>query len=95
MNTDASGRIRNNSYSDYIMPTAKDVPELQVSMHVVEYPNGPYGAKGAGELPLVGLPAAFIAAAEQAIGGKGLNHIPLKAEESLQYLERSRKGGTR
>jgi CO/xanthine dehydrogenase Mo-binding subunit len=94
MSTDASGRIRNNSYSDYIMPTAKDVPELDVNMHVVEYPNGPYGAKGAGELPLVGVPAAFIAAAEQAIGANDLNHIPLKAEESLQYFERSRKGGT-
>jgi CO/xanthine dehydrogenase Mo-binding subunit len=86
MATDAKGRIRNNSYSDYIIPTAQDVGELKVQMHVEEYPFGPYGAKGAGELPLVGIPAAFIAAAEQALGGIELCHIPLTAVETLELL---------
>ncbi|MGH0053613.1 MAG: xanthine dehydrogenase family protein molybdopterin-binding subunit, partial [Sphaerochaetaceae bacterium] len=51
MATNAKGRIRNNSYSDYIIPTSMDVPVMQVHMHVEEYPDGPYGAKGAGERP--------------------------------------------
>jgi CO/xanthine dehydrogenase Mo-binding subunit len=92
METDATGRIRNNSYSDYILPTSQDVPELEVKLHVVEYPFGPYGAKGAGELPLVGIPAAFIAAAEQALKTNDLNHIPLKAEEALPYFTGLEKG---
>ncbi|MCL1846879.1 MAG: xanthine dehydrogenase family protein molybdopterin-binding subunit [Coriobacteriia bacterium] len=88
MAVDAAGRIRNNSYSDYLLPTALDAPVLDVQLHVVEYPFGPYGAKGAGELPLVGIPAAFIAAAEQALGtdAGGFCHIPLTAEEALALL---------
>ncbi|MDR2491959.1 MAG: xanthine dehydrogenase family protein molybdopterin-binding subunit [Coriobacteriales bacterium] len=91
MATDANGRIRNNSYSDYIIPTSADVGELAVSMHVVEFPFGPYGAKGAGELPLVGIAPAFVEAAEQALGARGINHIPLKAEEALEYLGAAQK----
>lgn len=45
MKTDSKGRIRNNSLSDYIIPTALDVPNLVCMLHVEEYPDGPYGAK--------------------------------------------------
>lgn len=86
MTTDAKGRIRNNSYSDYIIPTSVDVPNLQVKMHVVEYPLGPYGAKGAGELPLVGVPGAYIEALEQALGGATLHHAPFSAEDAMKIL---------
>jgi CO/xanthine dehydrogenase Mo-binding subunit len=92
MAIDEQGRIRNNSYSDYLIPTSLDVPLLEVQMHVCEYPDGPYGAKGAGELPLVGIPAAFIAAAEQALDVQGINHIPLSAEETLDYLSMRGRG---
>jgi CO/xanthine dehydrogenase Mo-binding subunit len=86
MNTDNKGRIRNNSYSDYIIPTAVDVPNLQVIMHVEKYPDGPYGAKGAGELPLVGAPGAYVEALEQALG-TNLYHAPFTAEDTMKVLE--------
>ena len=82
MAADQTGRIRNNSFSDYIIPTSVDVPVLQVKMHVEEYPLGPYGAKGAGELPLVGMPAAYMAAMEQALH-QSIQHIPFSAEDAL------------
>ena len=82
---DGTGRIRNNSFTDYIIPTAVDVPVMQVKMHVEEYPLGPYGAKGAGELPLVGVPGAYMAAMEQALG-MDIHHIPFSAEDALTYL---------
>ena len=82
MAADKTGRIRNNSFSDYIIPTSVDVPVLEVKMHVEEYPLGPYGAKGAGELPLVGMPAAYMAAMEQALNQK-IQHIPFSAEDAL------------
>ena len=69
MNYDNKGRIRNNSFSDYLIPTAVDVPVLNCQLHVEEYPFGPYGAKGAGELPLVGAAPAYVEAIEQALGG--------------------------
>ncbi|MFV0413493.1 MAG: hypothetical protein ACK5L3_09515, partial [Oscillospiraceae bacterium] len=69
-----------------IIPTSVDIPNLQVKMHVEEYPLGPYGAKGAGELPLVGAPGAYLAAMEQALNGAALNHIPFSTEDTLKVL---------
>lgn len=88
MDCDASGRIRNRSYSDYLIPTAKDVPNLRCMLHVEKYPDGPYGAKGAGELPLVGAPGAYLEAVEQALGGVKLHHVPFTAEDALAAIER-------
>lgn len=87
MNYDSKGRIRNNSFSDYLIPTAVDVPVLNCQLHVEEYPFGPYGAKGAGELPLVGAPGAYVEAVEQALGGDfRLNHAPFTAEDTIKAL---------
>ena len=86
MDYDAKGRIRNNSFSDYLIPTTKDVPNLKCMLHVEKYPNGPYGAKGAGELPLVGGPGAYLEAVEQALGGVKLNHAPFTAEDTLAVI---------
>lgn len=88
MDCDSKGHIRNNSFSDYLIPTTKDVPNLQCMLHVEKYPNGPYGAKGAGELPLVGAPGAYMEAVEQALGGVKLNHVPFTAEDALAVLQK-------
>ncbi len=90
MAIDTKGRIRNNSYSDYIIPTSVDVPCMQVKMHIQEYPLGPYGAKGAGELPLVGAPGAYMHAMEQATG-INIHHIPFSAEDALFGIRQARK----
>lgn len=87
MNYDNKGRIRNNSFSDYLIPTSVDVPEIKCQLHVEEYPGGPYGAKGAGELPLVGAAPAYVAAVEQALGADyRLNHAPFTAEDTIKAL---------
>lgn len=85
MDHDSKGRIRNNSFSNYIIPTAMDVQNLKVKMYVAEYPDGPYGAKGAGELPNVGTAPAYIAALEQALG-KNVDHIPFTVEDTLKAI---------
>jgi len=90
MAADEKGRIRNNSFSDYIIPTSMDVPNLKVIMHVEKYPNGPYGAKGAGELPLVGAPGAYIDAMEQALCEK-LYKAPFSMDDTMQVLQKVKK----
>lgn len=87
---DGTGRIRNNSFSDYLIPTAVDVPKLKTLLHVEEYPDGPYGAKGAGEMPLVGAAAAYAAAVEQALGTDKhrLNRLPITVEDVMKELYR-------
>lgn len=85
---DGKGRIRNNSFADYIIPTAMDVPNLQMQLHVEKYPYGPYGAKGAGELPLVGVAPAYAQAVEQAMQqGAVVRHVPFTAEDTMKALE--------
>lgn len=88
MASDEKGRIPNHSFSDYLIPTSADVPNLQVEMYLDEkYPYGPYGAKGAGELPLVGAPGAYVEAVEQALGNNvSLNHAPFIAEDIMKVL---------
>jgi len=90
MNYDKRGRIRSVSYSDYTMPTAADVPNLNILIHVEEYPDGPFGAKGAGELPVVGVPGAYVNAVEQAIG-QNINHIPVSMEDTLEAWEEGKR----
>lgn len=87
MDYDNKGRIRNNSFSDYLIPTAVDVPNMKCMMYVEKYPDGPYGAKGAGELPLVGAPAAYLEAVEQALGHEySLNHVPFTTEDIMKAV---------
>ncbi len=87
MSYDQQGRIRNNSFTDYIIPTSMDVPNLKMQLHVEKYPYGPYGAKGAGELPLVGVAPAYAQAVEQAMHTSArVNHIPFTAEDTVKAL---------
>jgi CO/xanthine dehydrogenase Mo-binding subunit len=84
---DSFGRLQNTSLSDYIIPCSLDAPVFQVQIHVEKYPQGPYGAKGAGELPAVGGAPAYIAALEQALGNDyRIRHIPFSPEDTLQVL---------
>ena len=66
--TAEKGVIRNASLSDYIIPTAKDVPHMEVAFVNNPYEFGPFGAKGAGELPAVGGASAYVEALENALG---------------------------
>ena len=94
MNYDDKGRIRNNSFTDYLVPTAMDVPNMVAVLHVEEYPEGPYGAKGAGELPLVAPAPAYLEAIEMALGGAkkhSLKTIPFGPEDVIHELNKEAK----
>ena len=56
------GRIVNNRLTNYIIPTALDAPEMETILIEKEYPHGPFGAKGVGELPMDGAAPAIAAA---------------------------------
>ena len=83
---DANGKILNNSLSTYIIPTSKDVPEIKSKFIEMTYPRGPYGAKGFGELPLIGVAPAVINAIYDATGVR-LDTIPALPEKVLKALK--------
>ncbi len=63
-----NGRILQSSLTDYAIPTSEDVPEIESDLVLNPYEGGPFGAKGAGEMPLVGAAPALAAAVQQALG---------------------------
>ncbi len=83
------GRMINNQMTNYIMPTAADIPPIRVFFEEQPYPYGPGGAKGIGELPMDGPAPAILNAIENAIN-LPLNHIPLLPESLMQEMERER-----
>ena len=77
--TDEKGKLKQSSITDYIIPTAEDLPEIKVAFVNNPSPYGPYGAKGAGEMPLVGAAPAYAAAVMNAVH-KPVNRIPVTPE---------------
>ena len=73
---DEDGRLLTGSFLDYAIPTAERVPEIETLIVEVPAPDGPFGAKGIGEAPVVGAPAA-IANAVAAAGGTRLYELPM------------------
>jgi CO/xanthine dehydrogenase Mo-binding subunit len=65
---DAEGQLRSGSFLDYELPTADQVPDIDVELIEVPSPVGPLGAKGVGEPPAIPGPAALTNALARATG---------------------------
>jgi CO/xanthine dehydrogenase Mo-binding subunit len=74
------GRMVNNQMTNYIMPTAEDIPPIRVFFEEVPYQYGAYGAKGIGELPMDGPAPAIVNAVVHATG-VNFTAIPLLPED--------------
>ncbi|MGA2752365.1 MAG: xanthine dehydrogenase family protein molybdopterin-binding subunit [Terracidiphilus sp.] len=74
------GRMANNQMTNYIMPTAEDVPPIHVVFEEIPFQFGGFGAKGLGELPHDG-PAPAILNAIRDATGVAFNSIPLLPED--------------
>lgn len=85
------GGVRNPNLFDYRIPTAPDVPDIEVVLVPSEEPTGPYGAKSIGEIGING-PAPAIANAIYDAVGVRLYRIPFTPERVLAALRA--KGGT-
>ena len=84
------GRVMNANLTDYKMPTAMDVPEIETILVECASAAGPYGAKGVGEPPCIQPPAA-IGNAIAAATGVWLDALPMTAEKiarAMKVLER-------
>jgi CO/xanthine dehydrogenase Mo-binding subunit len=83
------GHIKNASFTDYIIPTIVDVPLIESV--IVERPDleGPYGARGIGEPPLIAAVPAILAAIADAIGVI-VEETPATAERVWRLLHQQR-----
>jgi xanthine dehydrogenase D subunit len=74
------GKVRNPSFTDYLLPTALDAPVVVARM-IEEYePQAPLGAKGVGEPPCISVTPAIVAAIRDAIG-KDIDRCPVRPQD--------------
>jgi xanthine dehydrogenase D subunit len=75
----AGGKIKNPSFTDYLIPTILDMPPMRIE--VLEYadPNAPYGLRGVGEAPTISSGPAIVAAIRDATG-LPLRRVPVRPE---------------
>ncbi len=85
-----NGRMANGQMTNYIMPTAADIPPIRVYFEENPYAYGPGGAKGIGELPMDGAAPAILSAIENATG-VSFNHVPLMPEAMMEDLYQNRE----
>jgi CO/xanthine dehydrogenase Mo-binding subunit len=74
------GRILNPNFTDYLIPTALDMPPVESVLVEDPEPDAPYGAKGVGEPPAVVSTAAIVAALRDATG-RELARAPVRPDD--------------
>jgi CO/xanthine dehydrogenase Mo-binding subunit len=81
-----NGHILTDQLSTYLIPTVLDIPDAVESVIIeVAEPNGPFGARGLGELPFLPTAPAIAAAVHDATG-VWFNEFPLTPERVLRGL---------
>jgi aerobic carbon-monoxide dehydrogenase large subunit len=66
------GQIVNASFMDYLLPTAAEVPAIEVDHVETPSPLNPLGVKGAGEAGVIPVPALFASAIDDALSPFGI-----------------------
>jgi CO/xanthine dehydrogenase Mo-binding subunit len=74
------GLITNASFTDYLIPTALDMPPVVSDLIEVPEPDAPYGVKGVGEPPTVVSTAAIVSALRDATG-RELARVPVRPDD--------------
>src|SRR2546428_3903445 len=80
------------SMLDYKSPTTLETPEIHTILVETDDPEGPFGAKEAGQGPLLPVIPAIANAVYDAAGIR-IDEIPISPDKVLAALEQKRKGG--
>jgi CO/xanthine dehydrogenase Mo-binding subunit len=83
-----AGESLEKTLKDYRLPLAVDIPRVEAILSENPGLDGPFGAKGAAEPPIL-LPAAVIAAAVSDAIGKPIHKIPVTPEDVLAAMRSS------
>ena len=71
------GKVRNPSFTDYLLPTFLDAPTVDMILIEEHEPKSPLGAKGVGEPPCVSVTPAIANAIRNAVG-RELPRVPVR-----------------
>jgi CO/xanthine dehydrogenase Mo-binding subunit len=89
---DETGQLINASFMDYLLPSAADVPRIDVGHEETPSPLNPMGVKGAGEAGAIPVGPLFAQAVENALGTLDLEirEIPLSPSRLWELVEEAR-----
>ncbi|MEY9904679.1 xanthine dehydrogenase D subunit [Catenulispora sp. MAP12-49] len=79
------GKVRNPSFTDYLIPTILDMPPMKMEILENADPRAPYGLRGAGEPPTLSSTPAIAAAIRDATG-LDLRRVPIRPEDLTEAL---------
>lgn len=85
----SEGKIKNTNFSDYIIPTSKDMPKVKSIFVEEEERSGPYGAKGLGEPVMLATAPAIINAIYDAINVR-IYDLPATPDKVLLEINKNR-----
>ncbi len=88
---DADGNPLTQGFLDYKIPSSMDLPAIEAVIVEVPDEEGPFGARGIGEPPILALVPAVANAIYDAVGVRIMS-LPITAEKVLQALEAKRQG---
>jgi CO/xanthine dehydrogenase Mo-binding subunit len=85
---DENGQLLNASFMDFLLPTALDVPRIQIGHYETPSPLNPLGIKGAGEAGAIPTGALFAQAVENALRDFGVEilEIPLSPNRLFELV---------
>ena len=89
---DEHGQLTTGSFVDYALPTAGFTPPIDTEIVEVPAPEGPFGAKGVGEAPVVGAAGAVANAIAAATGGVRMRRLPMTAERVWAAISENGSG---
>lgn len=89
---DDNGQLLNASLMDYLLPTATDVPPIEIAHVETRSPLNPLGVKGVGEAGAIPTGAVFAQAVEDALAEYGLEicEIPLSPNRLFELIRQAR-----
>jgi xanthine dehydrogenase molybdenum-binding subunit len=92
------GEVKNANFLDYMLPTVRDMPPVEIVLVETDDPAGPFGAKGIGESGVIPTAAAIANAVSDALGFH-IFELPLLPEMVLNAIKeagvRSKEAGVR
>lgn len=74
------GKMKNATFTDYLLPTILDAPDVEALLIEQDGSWGPFGAKGVGEPPTISSTPAVVAAIREATG-RSLNRVPVRPQD--------------
>ncbi len=86
---DENGQLLNASFADYLIPTASEVPRVEIGHEETPSPLNPLGNKGVGEGGCIPVPAVFAQALEDALADYAIEilEVPMSPDKLFELLQ--------